>query len=107
MKKGHPETSIMLIEKGADVDSKNFNDDTPLHLASDRGHVEIVVRLIERGASIDSCDKNGNVPLMLSIRKDQTDVAAVLISAGTLIIAYRYSAESVRIKTFMVTKSIY
>lgn len=37
IKKGRTNTIKLLIDKGADVDAKDFSEETPLHWASDFG----------------------------------------------------------------------
>ena len=37
---GHLEVSIALMDAGADIDDKNENEETPLHLAATKGHIQ-------------------------------------------------------------------
>ena len=48
-----------LIEKGADVDSKNKRNQTPLMIAALKSHVGIVKYLVVHGAQTDVEDENG------------------------------------------------
>ena len=47
-----------LLDAGADVNSVDVNNDTPLHFAARGGYVELVQLLIERGARIGAENKN-------------------------------------------------
>lgn len=46
---GHTEFVRLLLEYGANVDSRRLNGFTPLMLAAGRGHVEIVRLLLQAG----------------------------------------------------------
>ena len=52
-----------LISKGADIETKDNDDYTPLNIASYKGHLEIVKYLVEQGADIESKDNDGDTPL--------------------------------------------
>ena len=41
------------MEKGADVNLKDDEHHTPLHLSSEEGHNDVVKTLIEAGANVD------------------------------------------------------
>ena len=49
-----------FVSRGADVNAKNENDSTPLHLAQD---VEITKLLLDNGADINAQDEDGDTPL--------------------------------------------
>ncbi len=49
----------MLIEKGADINDKEKDDWTPLHLAARESHFEIVHLLIEKEASVNDKENDG------------------------------------------------
>ena len=50
---GHFESVQLLLENGAQVNSRNYEQNTPLHLAAKVGHHEVVKILLDHGA-----DKN-------------------------------------------------
>jgi ankyrin repeat protein len=55
---GHEAVMRLLLQKGADVDSKDKrNDRTPLSLAVEKGQEAVVKLLVEKGADVDSKDK--------------------------------------------------
>ena len=43
----------LLLEKGAELDSKHDNDRTPLSWAADSGHEAVVNLLLEKGAELE------------------------------------------------------
>jgi ankyrin repeat protein len=53
----------LLLEKGADVDSKDMGGRTPLSWAARNGHEAVVTLLLEKGADVHSKDKDGRTPL--------------------------------------------
>lgn len=58
----------LLIEKGADVNVKNSNGDTPLHLAAKNGHTNCVVLLHKRGSNCVAKNSNGDTPFHLAAK---------------------------------------
>ena len=53
----------LLVEKGAELDSKDNDGQTPLSCAADSGHEAVVKLLVEKGAELDSKDNDGRTPL--------------------------------------------
>lgn len=47
----------LLLEKGANIESKTRDGLTPLHCAARSGHEQVVDMLLERGAPISSKTK--------------------------------------------------
>ena len=60
------ESVTAVLDAGADVDARNGNGDTALHIAASRGLADVVARLAERGASLDLPNENGQTPLGLA-----------------------------------------
>ena len=60
------ESVIAALDAGADVDARNANGDTALHIAASRGLDDIVALLAERGAALDARNENGQTPLGLA-----------------------------------------
>ncbi|OPL07303.1 hypothetical protein AM593_04355, partial [Mytilus galloprovincialis] len=72
-----------LIENGADVDSKNEEEQTPLHLAADNGRTNCVRELLsaDHSAANDE-DENSNTPLHLAALSGHSKVANLLLTNG-------------------------
>ena len=73
-----------LIKKGADVNLKNNEGLSPIHLACYSENIRI---LLESGADIQSQDKQGDTPLHSLVKegKEKIDVIEYLIKAGAKI----------------------
>lgn len=72
--RGTPKLVEFLIEKGADVNVREFsNGHTPLHLAVGNCNIKVVEMLLAAGADVNARDNSGDTPLALSNRFEQTD----------------------------------
>jgi len=87
-------TMILLIDKGADIFSKNNDGVTALHYAAYRGHVGSVALLIEKGAPVNVPDNKGLSPLHNAVVSDQDEAAAYLIYKGALVDALDAEGET-------------
>ena len=69
----------LLIDKGADVNVKDDNENTPLHLSTNRKISEL---LIGQGADVNAKDYSGGTPLHSIIFNEDKDLVALLITNG-------------------------
>jgi hypothetical protein len=53
----------LLVERGANVNTRDKDHSTPLHLASFRQHLELVQVLLNHGANYNAKDSMGRTPL--------------------------------------------
>lgn len=62
---GHCRTNVvaLLLEKGAQPNSKAKGGATPLHLASQEGCADAVTMLLTGGAQVNARDDQGRTPL--------------------------------------------
>lgn len=81
---GHQEIVQLLIEKGANIESKNSRySQTPLLWAAENGHQEIVQLLVEKGADIESKDtSSGRTPLLWAARNGHQGIVQLLVEKG-------------------------
>ena len=63
------------LDKGADINTKDNDGDTPLTIASLLGHTDIAKQLIDKGANIETKNNEGNTPLALASYWGHTDIA--------------------------------
>lgn len=76
---GLSESASILLRKGADVDSLNFNRQTPLWFAAMHGHASVVKVLLENNADIERRDKNGTTPLYIASKEGHEAVVSMLL----------------------------
>jgi ankyrin repeat protein len=55
--KGHAAVVKLLLESGADLESKDNSSQTPLSWAAENGHEAVAKPLIGKGADLESKDK--------------------------------------------------
>lgn len=67
-----------LIARGIDIDSKDYDLRTALHLAASEGHEEMTRFLLDRGANREALDRWGNTPLDGAKRAGHDAVAEML-----------------------------
>jgi ankyrin repeat protein len=60
-REGHSEVARVLLEHGADTESRDNDTYSPLERASEEGHTEIVQVLLEHGADVKAVDDEVNV----------------------------------------------
>ena len=73
-----------LMENGADVDAKTFDDCTPLMRAAEIGDTKVATFLIEHGANVDLPDKTGATALYYALKcpGNLCEVMSFLIENG-------------------------
>ncbi|MBC6416137.1 MAG: ankyrin repeat domain-containing protein [Bdellovibrionales bacterium] len=79
--------SLFLINSsfGFDVNQRNAEGETPLHVASRRGDIEFVKLLLGSGADVNARDRYGDTPLhsVSDSRGDESeDVIELLLQYG-------------------------
>jgi len=73
----------LLLEKGASVSSKDYNDNTPLHSAAAADNAEVLTLLLDKGADINAKNKNGDTPLHEALKnKKNKSVIKILVERG-------------------------
>jgi ankyrin repeat protein len=58
----------LLLEKGADVESKGYNGRTPLSWAAESGDEAVMKLLLEKEVDVKSKDGGGQTPLSRAAR---------------------------------------
>jgi|ETN07SMinimDraft_1059922.scaffolds.fasta_scaffold27627_4 ankyrin repeat protein len=70
------------LSRGADVNAKDKDGFTPLHLAANKGHKEIVKLLIAEGADVNAKDDGGRTPLHGTAYWGRKEIVELLIAKG-------------------------
>eukprot|EP01124_Arcella_intermedia_P034875 TRINITY_DN872_c0_g1_i1.p1 TRINITY_DN872_c0_g1~~TRINITY_DN872_c0_g1_i1.p1 ORF type:complete len:1283 (+),score=264.43 TRINITY_DN872_c0_g1_i1:138-3986(+) len=69
-----------LLSSGADIESKNQFNETPLFIAVSKGNVETVRLLLKKGASVTAKNKSGIDVLEYAVAQGQIEIVAILHS---------------------------
>lgn len=72
----------LLLEKGAKVNGRCLQGQTPLFGAVQFKSLRAVRALIQAGADVNAKDKNGDTPYMTAVRLNEIDILRVLIAHG-------------------------
>ncbi|MHC4540586.1 MAG: ankyrin repeat domain-containing protein [Planctomycetota bacterium] len=72
------DVAVLLIAKGADVNAKNKDGDTPLIEAAKGADLEIVKLLVAGGADVNAKGNNGVTPLQNAARYGRADILELL-----------------------------
>ena len=72
----------LLIERGAEVDSRDDAGHTPLHEASRSGHVEVARALIDYGADINARDRYQWTPIHTSANEGHDELLELFLERG-------------------------
>ena len=76
----HADVVQMLIDAGADIETKNDKGHSPLHLASSSGALTTAKMLVKAGADVRATDDKGNTCLILAAYLGHTDTVRYLMS---------------------------
>lgn len=70
---GHTAAAELLLQHGADINGRNRDDNTALHLAAFLGHAETAELLLKNGADVTAKNDDGATPIdMLAIPWEMT-----------------------------------
>ena len=80
---GHtPIVDIMLLETDVDINAKNSDGCTALHVACETGNNKIALLLLGKECDINIRDKNGNTPLHLACQAGSFQVCEEMLKAN-------------------------
>ena len=70
------------MDNGADVNAKNYYQQTPLHYAVSSGHAGAAKVLLDNGADVNAKDNLQRTPLHLATKNEDVDAAKILLYNG-------------------------
>ncbi|CAN6483519.1 unnamed protein product [Victoria cruziana] len=71
-----------LLDAGADVNYKDIDGRTPLHVAACQGRVDVVELLLKRGAKVNLKDRWGSTPIADALFYKHQDVCKIMEKYG-------------------------
>jgi ankyrin repeat protein len=71
-----PEMVDLLLDNGFDVESKDYNGNTPLLEVVNNCYIEVAKRLLRRGANLQAVDSRGRDALAMAKEKKETHARA-------------------------------
>jgi ankyrin repeat protein len=71
-----------FLEQGTDINAKDEDGDTPLHIAVEQDYNDIAKLLIDRGADVNAGDQKDYTPLYSAIWNRNRDLVGLLIGKG-------------------------
>ncbi len=78
------EIARLLLEHGADPDSRQLDDFTPLHEAAANGQLELVSLLLAHGADVNLSQKPGQTALDFAQKAGHQEVVEYLLQHGAV-----------------------
>jgi uncharacterized protein len=79
---GHVDAARLLIDRGADVQSRTVQGFTPLMFAAREPNLDMVRLLVDRGARLDDSADDGSTPLLVATVRGHVDTAKYLLDRG-------------------------
>ena len=79
---GYFSITDFLIQRGADVNSRDKGGSLPIHYACESGHLNIVQLLISKGSDVTTTNKCGNTPFDIASLNGHAEAADYLMQYG-------------------------
>ena len=81
----HEAIVCLLLDRGADIEARDFREQTPLHKAAECGHEAMVRLLLGRGSRIGTQDPYGGTPLHKAAESGYEATVRLLLDQGARI----------------------
>ena len=75
-------SSLKRLACGADVNSRDVDGSTALHVACEEGHVAVLIALLDGGADIHACSHYDDTALHTSVHRGQVATTVLLLAKG-------------------------
>ena len=85
---GSVDVASWLLAHGADADSRDDYDETPLHLAVKYRRIEFVRMLLTHGIIVNAEDKANRIPLHLASERLHVEIVRLLLQHGANVAAH-------------------
>ncbi|KAL2849045.1 ankyrin repeat-containing domain protein [Aspergillus pseudodeflectus] len=82
---GQAEIAKLLLEKGANVQTKDRDSCSPLLLAVENGHYEVVRMLLDHGAPVNTRHKHYQTPLSQAAERGRLKCVDLLLQYGAMV----------------------
>lgn len=79
---GHHDVVELLLDHGAQINSRDRSRLTPLHIAVTGQHKDVVALLLSRSARVESKASYDETPLMRAIQANSKDIVTLLLEHG-------------------------
>ena len=100
-KSNNTELIKFLVEQvKLDVNARNLENQTALHLATYYGNMLVVEYLIENGAQVDARDKNNALPLHIASAYGHVSLLELFLSKGNYFIKIYHVVANRRFENF-------
>ena len=93
-REGHSTVARVLLEHGADTETRNNGEDSPLDWASQRGHLEVVQVLLEHHADVNYSSNFQATALHWASWRGHVAIARVLLANGADANAKKYNKQT-------------
>ena len=85
----HTGIAQLLIDAGADIETKDNQGRSPLHSACDTGSLDIVKMLVEAGAGVRATDNDGSTCLTLAAECGHTEIVRYFVGLPEVDVNHR------------------
>ncbi|KAI8482234.1 B-cell lymphoma 3 protein [Branchiostoma belcheri] len=88
-------TILTCTTRELDLELRNYDGLTPLHVAVNTGNQDVAMLLVDSGADVDATDgKSGRTALFHAVERDQEDMVLYLLRAGAKVNAQCYAGNT-------------